>query len=37
MFYKLDTAGQYTVLYTFTGGVDGGNPIGVIRDSAGNL
>ena len=22
--YKLDTAGQYNVLYTFTGGADGG-------------
>ena len=36
--YKLDTAGQYTVLYTFTGGADGGSPQGgVIMDSAGNL
>jgi uncharacterized repeat protein (TIGR03803 family) len=36
--YKLDTAGQETVLYRFTGGADGGNPwAGVIRDSAGNL
>ena len=36
--YKLDTAGQETVLYSFTGGADGGNPFaGVIRDSAGNL
>jgi uncharacterized repeat protein (TIGR03803 family) len=36
--YKLDTAGNYTVLYTFTGGADGGSPdAGVIRDSAGNL
>ena len=36
--YKLDTAGNYTVLYSFTGGNDGGNPFaGVIRDSAGNL
>jgi uncharacterized repeat protein (TIGR03803 family) len=36
--YKLDTAGQETVLYTFTGGADGGNPdAGVIADSAGNL
>ena len=24
--YKLDTAGQETVLYTFTGGPDGGSP-----------
>jgi uncharacterized repeat protein (TIGR03803 family) len=36
--YKLDTAGHETVLYTFTGGADGGNPnSGVIRDAAGNL
>lgn len=36
--FKLDPAGHYTVLYTFTGGADGGSPItGVIRDSAGNL
>jgi uncharacterized repeat protein (TIGR03803 family) len=36
--YKLDTSGQETVLYTFTGGADGGQPqSGVIRDAAGNL
>jgi len=36
--YKLDTAGQETVLYSFTGGPDGGYPYaGVIRDAAGNL
>ncbi|HLY15840.1 MAG TPA: choice-of-anchor tandem repeat GloVer-containing protein [Bryobacteraceae bacterium] len=36
--YKVDTAGQETVLYAFTGGADGSNPYaGVIRDSAGNL
>jgi uncharacterized repeat protein (TIGR03803 family) len=36
--YKLDTAGQESVLYSFTGGADGGQPYaGVIRDSAGNL
>jgi len=36
--YKLDTAGQETVLYSFTGGADGGHPrAGVIRDSVGNL
>jgi uncharacterized repeat protein (TIGR03803 family) len=35
--YKLDAAGNYTVLHTFTG-ADGGNPYsGVILDSAGNL
>ena len=35
--YKVDTAGQLTWLYGFTGGVDGSGPNGVIRDSAGNL
>ena len=36
--YKLDTAGHETVLYSFTGGIDGGNPsAGVIGDQAGNL
>ena len=36
--YKWDTASHYTVLYNFTGGADGGDPVtGVIRDSAGNL
>jgi uncharacterized repeat protein (TIGR03803 family) len=36
--YKLDTSGNETVLHTFTGGVDGGNPTGgVILDSSGNL
>ncbi len=36
--YKVDTTGKETVLYTFTGGADGGDPLaGVIRDSAGNL
>jgi len=36
--YKLDTKGNETVLYSFTGGADGGNPsAGVIRDSAGSL
>src|SRR5580700_10980163 len=36
--YKLDAAGNYTVLYTFTDGADGGKPFaGVTRDSAGNL
>src|ERR1022692_32021 len=36
--YKLDAAGHYSVLYRFTGGSDGGQPIaGVIRDSAGSL
>ena len=36
--FKLDTSGNETVLYSFTGGADGGYPLaGVIRDSAGNL
>ena len=36
--YKIDASGQETVLYSFTGGTDGGFPYaGVIRDSAGNL
>jgi uncharacterized repeat protein (TIGR03803 family) len=36
--YKLDTAGQQTVLYTFTGGGHGSNPVsGVVRDPAGNV
>jgi uncharacterized repeat protein (TIGR03803 family) len=36
--YKLDYAGNYTVLHTFTGGADGGSPVGgVIRTPAGNL
>ena len=36
--WELSTAGQFTVLYNFTGGQDGGNPSGsLILDSAGNL
>jgi len=36
--FKLDPNGMKTVLYTFTGGADGGNPqAGLILDSAGNL
>ncbi len=36
--YKLDPAGQETVLHTFTGGADGANPYaGVIGDAEGNL
>ena len=36
--FKLDSAGNETVLYTFTGGSDGGNPFaGVILDTQGNL
>ena len=36
--FRLDAMGQETVLYSFTGGSDGGYPYsGVIRDAAGNL
>ena len=36
--YKLDAAGDQTLLHTFTGGADGGHPYaGLILDSAGNL
>jgi uncharacterized repeat protein (TIGR03803 family) len=35
--FKLDPSGKETVLYTFTGGADGGFPSGLIRDAAGNL
>jgi uncharacterized repeat protein (TIGR03803 family) len=36
--FKLDTAGVFTVLYTFTGGTDGGLPVGRLTiDANGNL
>jgi uncharacterized repeat protein (TIGR03803 family) len=36
--FKLDSTGAETVLHTFTGGADGGEPdAGLVRDSAGNL
>lgn len=36
--FKLDRAGNHTLLYGFTGGLDGGSPSGgVVRDEAGNL
>jgi len=36
--FSLDGAGSETVLYTFTGGTDGGIPLaGLIRDAKGNL
>jgi len=36
--YKVDTAGVETVLHSFTGGSDGGQPAaGLILDSAGSL
>jgi uncharacterized repeat protein (TIGR03803 family) len=36
--FKLDRSGAFSVLYSFTGGADGAEPVGgVIRDSGGNL
>jgi uncharacterized repeat protein (TIGR03803 family) len=36
--FKLDASGTETVLYTFTGGADGGEPqAGLIRDLKGNF
>jgi uncharacterized repeat protein (TIGR03803 family) len=36
--FKLDSTGNETVLYSFTGGSDGGNPYGgVVLDPSGNL
>jgi uncharacterized repeat protein (TIGR03803 family) len=35
--YKLNTSGQETVLYSFTGGPDGGFPNSLTLDRAGNL
>jgi uncharacterized repeat protein (TIGR03803 family) len=35
--FKLDAKGKLTVLHTFTGGSDGGNPDSVVLDGAGNL
>ncbi len=36
--FKIDRDGNETVLYNFTGGIDGGNPLsGVILDNAGQL
>ena len=36
--YVVDPAGKETVLHSFTGGADGGEPqAGVVRDEAGNL
>jgi uncharacterized repeat protein (TIGR03803 family) len=36
--FKLDQAGHFTLLYGFTGGLDGSSPnAGVVRDQAGNL
>jgi uncharacterized repeat protein (TIGR03803 family) len=36
--FMVNTSGVETVLYNFTGGADGGNPLaGLVRDPAGNL
>lgn len=35
--FKLDPAGDLTILHVFTGGSDGTQPIGLVRDDAGNL
>jgi uncharacterized repeat protein (TIGR03803 family) len=36
--FKIDAAGKETVLYSFTGGADGGKPFaGLVRDHEGNL
>jgi uncharacterized repeat protein (TIGR03803 family) len=36
--YELTSAGKFTVLHTFTGGADGGNPAaGLVMDKGGNL
>jgi uncharacterized repeat protein (TIGR03803 family) len=36
--FKVDSAGNETVLHSFTGGSDGANPLGtLVRDAAGNL
>ena len=36
--YKIDTAGNFSAIYTFTGGADGGLPqSNVVLDSAGNV
>jgi len=35
--FKFDAAGNWTTLYSFTGGADGAYPNGVIRDGQGNL
>ena len=38
MVFKVDATSQETVLYNFTGGADGAQPVaGLVRDAAGNL
>jgi uncharacterized repeat protein (TIGR03803 family) len=35
--FKVDKVGDETILYTFTGGADGGCPYGLLRDDTGNI
>ncbi len=35
--FKVDTAGNETILHRFAGKADGSHPLGLVRDSAGNL
>jgi uncharacterized repeat protein (TIGR03803 family) len=35
--FKLTLTGKEKVLYSFTGGVDGSVPLGIVRDPEGNL
>ena len=35
--FQIGASGQYTMLYSFTGGAGGGMPNGIVRDPAGNL
>jgi uncharacterized repeat protein (TIGR03803 family) len=36
--FRMNKSGKETVLYSFSGGADGGNPfVGLVRDTAGNL
>jgi uncharacterized repeat protein (TIGR03803 family) len=35
--FKVDATGHFTVLHPFTGGNDGIDPVGLVRDAAGNL
>lgn len=35
--FELTPGGQESVLYSFTGGADGGTPLGLTRDASGNL
>jgi uncharacterized repeat protein (TIGR03803 family) len=35
--FKLNKSGKFTVLYAFTGGSDGSNPVGLAMDGTGNI